>query len=363
MKARLLLLVVLSLCNRLPADVLELKNGQCRPGKILQADEKFIRLEVEIPGQPAPAGQVAPSIAIPRGDVQAIDFSPAPDRDAAVRSAGVQDIPALEASWQKFSPWLSTPRSPSAAVACALGHALLATKEPHNGERALELFTLVEEKAWQDADKFRAREGRLRAMMATGQAARAMDEAKALAADSEDPEILIEANYLMAQASAKQLESFLKENPRWNIDPNVIDERHRLQNRVLELYLQPALFFGSEGSKAARGLWGAVEIYKLSAENERQAGLPDAAKSHADLAMETCRDIVTLYPETPEANLASTYLNALSPEQLAVNFEAQARKEIVENGNSVPPTPAPTPAESPATRKEPKTKRKKHEKK
>lgn len=357
MKRSLLILLASSFfCHA--TDVLELKNGQRRPGKILSADEKFIRLKIEISNPSAPVPPPVVSISIPRADVQAIDFAPSPDREAAVRSAGVQDIPALEAYWSKFSLWLEMPRSPAGSIACALGNALLATKERRQAKRALELFALVEEKAWQDSDKARAREGRLRAMTANGKAAQAIEEAKTLAAETEDPEILIEANYLMAQATAKELQSFLKENPRWSIDPYVIDERHRLHNRALELYLYPALFFGSENQKAARGLWGAVEVYRLSAKNAREADLPDSEKSHTRLAVETSRDIIALYPTTAESKLATAFLASLTPEQLAVNFEEEARKELKEIADTTSATPTPS-AENSPTRKTKRVKKNK----
>ena len=232
-------------------------------------------------------------------------------------------------------------RSPSGSIACALGNALLATKERKNADRALELFTLVEEKAWQDSDKARAREGRLRAMTATGKASKAIEEAKALAAETEDPEILIEANYLLAQAAEKELKDFLKENPRWDIDTSVIDQRHRLYNRVLELYLYPSLFFGTNNEKAARGLWGAIGIYRTSGEER--------------LAIETSRDIHTFYPKTQEAEQARAYLASLKPEQLRADSEAEARKEMPES----PPTeasPPPQKAAKPAKEKKKKPK-------
>ena len=343
MKHALLILLASSLvCHA--GDVLELKNGQRRPGKILSTDEKFIRLEIEVAN---PSAQVPPpmvSAAIPRADVQAINFAAAPDREAVVRSAGVQDIPALEAYWSKFSPWLEMPRSPAGSIACALGNALLATKERRQADRALELFTLVEEKSWQDSDKARAREGRLRAMTATGKAAQAIEEAKTLAAETEDPEILIEANYLMAQATAKELQSFLKENPRWNIDSSVIDERHRLYNSALALYLYTSLFFGTNNEKAARGLWGAVGIYQLCGDQQ--------------LAIETSRDVVAFYPTTPDAALAKAYLASLSPEKLATDWEAEGKKEMQEDTSQKPPAPevSPTPEESPKPAKEKKKK-------
>ena len=333
MKSTLLILLAVTCIAAHAQDVLEMKTGSRRAGKIISFDEKFIRLELDLTAQGSSSARSVASIALPRGDVLSIDFASNSQRDAAIRSAAAQDIDALDGYWIEFKPWLEMPRSPSGSIACALGNALLATKERKNADRALELFTLVEEKAWQDSDKARAREGRLRAMTATGKAAKAIEEAKALAAETEDPEILIEANYLLAQAAEKELKDFLKENPRWDIDTSVIDQRHRLYNRVLELYLYPSLFFGTNNEKAARGLWGAIGIYRTSGEER--------------LAIETSRDIHTFYPKTQEAELARAYLASLKPEQLRADSEAEARKEMPEsppNEASPPPQKAAKPA-------------------
>ena len=341
MKSTLLILLAVTCIAAHAQDVLEMKTGSRRAGKIISFDEKFIRLELDLTAQGSSSARSVASIALPRGDVLSIAFVSNSQRDAAIRSAAAQDIDALDGYWIEFKPWLEMPRSPSGSIACALGNALLATKERKNADRALELFTLVEEKAWQDSDKARAREGRLRAMTATGKAAKAIEEAKALAAETEDPEILIEANYLLAQAAEKELKDFLKENPRWDIDTSVIDQRHRLYNRVLELYLYPSLFFGTNNEKAARGLWGAIGIYRTSGEER--------------LAIETSRDIHTFYPKTQEAEQARAYLASLKPEQLRADSEAEARKEMPES----PPTeasPPPQKAAKPAKEKKKKPK-------
>ena len=341
MKSTLLILLAVTCIAAHAQDVLEMKTGSRRAGKIISFDEKFIRLELDLTAQGSSSARSVASIALPRGDVLSIDFASNSQRDAAIRSAAAQDIDALDGYWIEFKPWLEMPRSPSGSIACALGNALLATKDRKNADRALELFTLVEEKAWQDSDKARAREGRLRAMTATGKAAKAIEEAKALAAETEDPEILIEANYLLAQAAEKELKDFLKENPRWDIDTSVIDQRHRLYNRVLELYLYPSLFFGTNNEKAARGLWGAIGIYRTSGEER--------------LAIETSRDIHTFYPKTQEAEQARAYLASLKPEQLRADSEAEARKEMPES----PPTeasPPPQKAAKPAKEKKKKPK-------
>jgi hypothetical protein len=76
-------------------------------------------------------------------------------------------------------------------------------------------------------------------------------------------------------------------------------------------------------------------------------------KSQTDLAIETSRDIAALYPATPEAKLASDYLASLTPEQLAVDFEAEARKELQETSSTNAAEPEPSPTEEPAPEKSP----------
>ncbi len=94
----------------------------------------------------------------------------------------------------------------------------------------------------------------------------------------------------------------------------MIDQRHKLHKRALELFLYPALFYGSDNAKAARGLWGAVGIHRLGGDDAE--------------AMEVARDIVALYPATPEAKLAGAYLETLPPELLARDAAREAAEEM-----------------------------------
>lgn len=312
-------------------DVLLLKNGDRRAGEIISADATTVRLRVPLggPGLPGAAAAMA-TVGIPRTDIDAIEFKADPAREERLRSATPDRIPEVEADWERLEPWIDFPRSQAGAIGCKLGELMLLTKDPAKSASALELFTLIEQKSWSDDDKARAKQGRLRAMVATGRATEAIDQAKQLAAESEDPEILIEANYIMAQSADKDLKTFLEENPRWEQDSTVIDRRHELYNRVLELYLYPALFYGSDNERAARGLWGAVGVYRAS--------------NQLPLAIETSRDIAVLYPATTEAKLAQDFLATLKPEELATDFEAEARKEMQEGMTKSPaPTPEPTP--------------------
>ena len=323
--------LLLTALTAMAQDVVLLKNGDRRSGEIVSADDSTIRLRVPLGGPAVPgAGAAMATVGIPRSDVESIEFKADPARDERLREATPERIFEVEIDWKRAEPQLSFPRSPAGAIGCKLGELLLLTKNPAKAAAALELFTLIEEKSWSEQDKARAKQGRLRAMVATGRAAEAIEQARQLAAESEDPEILIEANYIMAQAADKELKAFLEENPRWEQDSTVIDRRHELYNRVLELYLYPALFYGSDNERAARGLWGAVGIYRASCQ------IP--------LAIETSRDIVVLHPGTTEAKLAEEFLSTLKPEELATDFEAEARKEIQEGITKSPaPTPEPTP--------------------
>jgi hypothetical protein len=322
-------------------DVLFLKNGDRRSGEIISANETTIRLRVSLGGPDMPGAATAmATLGIPRADIDAIEFKADQAREERLRCATPDRIAELEADWKRQEPWIGFPRSQAGVIGCKLGELLLLTKNPSQASAALELFTLIEKNSWNDEDKGLAKQGRLRAMVATGRAAEAIDQAKQLAAETEDPEILIEANFIMAQAAEQDLKNFLEENPRWDQDSTVIDRRHELYNRVLELYLYPALFYGSDNERAARGLWGAVGVYRTS--------------NQLALAIETSRDIVILHPTSPEAKLAQDFLATLKPEELVSDFEAESRKELEEGmAKSPAPTPEPPPESAP-----PKTARK-----
>jgi hypothetical protein len=327
-------------------DVLLLKNGSRRAGEIIFADDSTIRLRVSLASPSAPtsrAGSAAATIGIPRADVESIEFQADPERDDRLRSATPDRLYEVENEWKRTQPWISFPRSPAGSIGCKLGELMLLTKDPAKATASLELFELIEKQSWSDQDKARAKQGRLRAMVATGRAAEAIDQAKLLAAESEDPEILIEANFIMAQAAERDLKAFLEENPRWEQDPHVIDTRHELYNRVLELYFYPSLFHGSDDTRSARGLWGAVSVYRTS--------------NQIPLAIETARDIIVLHPSTTEAKLSQEFLASLKPEELASDFEADARKEL-EEGMTKSPAPTPEPSPEPESTK-PETKKNK----
>ena len=328
------LTVLIALAMPLMAqDVILLKDGTNRVGEIDSADDSTLKLRVPLSGSSPQlrSGTATATVSIPRADIEAIEFQPDPARDIRLRTATPDRTSAIESDWKLAEPWLSIPRSPAGSIGCTLAELLVASGDKNNALAAIDLFKRIEKDSWSSQDKIRAKQGRLRAMISVGRITDALAEAKQLAAETEDPEILIEANFIMAQAAEADFKAFLEENPRWEEDPYVINTRHELYNRVLELYLYPSLFFGSDDARAARGLWGAVGIYKLT--------------QQIPLAIETARDIIALQPKRVEARLAEQYLATLKPEELASDFEAEARREQLEkiSGTEEPASTKPVP--------------------
>ena len=314
-------------------DVILLKDGTNRVGEIDSADDSTLRLRVPLSGSSPQirSGSATATVSIPRADIEAIEFKADPSRDLRLRTATPDRTSAIEDDWKLAEPWLSIPRSPAGSIGCTLAELLVASGDKNNAQAAIDLFKRIEKDSWSAQDKVRAKQGRLRAMIALGRITEALAEAKQFIAETEDPEILIEANFIMAQAAEADFKAFLEENPRWEEDPYVINTRHELYNRVLELYLYPSLFFGSDDARAARGLWGAVGIYKLT--------------QQIPLAIETSRDIIALQPKRVEARLAEQFLATRTPEELESDFEAEARREQLEqlSGTEEPASNKPNP--------------------
>lgn len=327
----------------LPAqDVLFLKSGEKRSGRVSGLDALQLRLQVPLPpppGTPAGAATVFASVSIPRSDLSYIEFAPDPSLDPLLKSASPQQLAEVEARWSKAELWLSVPRSPAARLGNLLGDLLLRTGDPAKASRALDLFKQIEGAAWSPDDKMSARQGRLRSMVATGHAREAVNEAAELAGVTENPAVLIEAKFILASAADSSLRKLLDENPRWEEDVNVIPERHRLYNEALDLYLYPGLFAGSESDSSARGLWGAAGIYLLAGESQK--------------ALECARDITALYPNTKFAALASDFIASLPETQRAIDPEKEARAD------QLPPKPETKPSEKSPDEK---TKKKSYEK-
>ncbi len=289
-------------------DTIFLNSGEKRLGRIVGIDATNLKVTVLLdPKNPAATA----SVAVPRKDVDHIEFAPDEARDKRLHDATPAQINDIARLWQIWQPYLSVPKSPAAAVGLVYGDLLLRSDKPELALQALDLFKLIETSSWNDDAKPQAGRGRLRAMIATGQPGKAIDEARKLAKVSEDPAVLVEAKFILAEASNSAYRKLVEDNPRWQIDRNIQPERNRLYNESLELYLFPYLFFGSEIEPASRGLWGAIGVYEFTGEKK--------------LARETALDLVTLYPGTKYATQAQQYLDK-NPEEAKPSTETKVTK-------------------------------------
>jgi tetratricopeptide (TPR) repeat protein len=291
------------------ADVIFLKDGSRRVGKLAGQDGDMLRIQIRIiPGQPSA------TVGIPRSEVERIEFADDEERDEFLRRAEVADLLLAARYWGVGERFLEITGSPAARVGLRYAELLLATDNRAIRERALDLYRRIESSAWNENDRAAARRGRLRAMIATGNAAEAVAEARELAEAAEEPFVLIEAKYILASVAARELKDLEESNPRWEEDIFVRPERSRLYNESIDLFLFAPLFFGSDVEPAARGLWGAMEIYLASGDM-----MP---------AMETARDLLALYPGTPQAARAEEYLATLPEEIINQDNEKEARETI-----------------------------------
>ncbi len=278
--------------------------GSQRVGRIVGIDDKSFKVEV-----PLAVGGAKATVSVPRVQVSRVEFAPNPARDSLL-AAPVANAAALGGEWARWRPYLAVAKSPAGAVGNAYASALLASGDPKQAAQALEIFKLVETSAWSEVEEAAAKRGRLRALVATGHAADAVNEAIALAKESADPSVLIEAKFILAEAAYARLRQLVEDNPRWSEDPLVRPERERLYNEALDLYLHPYLFLGSDTHAASRGLWGAVEVYRFGGDERN--------------AIESARDLTMLYPGTRYATLGKEFLDSLPPETKKEDAEEDA---------------------------------------
>lgn len=289
----LLLLGALTAFAAGPPDVVFRSDGSSVAGEVKTADAKFLRIEVQVA-----ANQPKALMSVPIAAVERIDFGETQALEAYLNKTDRGTPAEVERFWNARRALLAVPESMAGEFGLRLADLLIASPEKAGATRALGIFQEIEAKDWDDARQSRAREGRLRALVRLGRAGEAVKEASEMSESAENPEVLIEARFVLAEARAQQLRDLEKENPRWQIDDRVRPERNRLYNEALDLYLYPFLFQGAQVEPSARGLWRASELYAASGDREN--------------ATATARDVAVLYPATSYAGPAAVFLKSKS---------------------------------------------------
>lgn len=297
MRLTLSLLLALSLTAAAdPAfrDVIYRQHGGPLTGRVAGADGAQIRCEVMlIEGQP-PAW-----ISLPRTEIVRVAFAADERLDTYLRNAKPDKINQLAQMWKDRRFLLSLPESNSGQIGLALAEMNLSADQ---AEQALSLFKEIEISDWNSERRADARNGKLRALLKLGQVEKAVQEARQIENENADPKLLMEAKFILAEAGFHAFQKLLEENPRWQEDENILPERNRLYHETLDLYLFPFLFHGSEQAASARGLWRAVEMYRIGGDPK--------------LAVEAAKDIATLYPASHEAAQAKEFLKHNPPSNL-----------------------------------------------
>ena len=294
-QARVTLILCCLLASSAAAqDRVHLKDGRIAQGRILNLATSKISMELQLPGV---AGfskrEFDPEL------VNFIDFAPLPgEAEALANPSDAKQQEVLLKLWQEKSVRLPWPSNNAGDIGLAYADEVLKQATPELVERAFRIYSLIKKDDWDEKRKDKAKTGRLRSLIKLGRIEEAIKEAQLVARESEDPDLLIEARQVIAKAEFEKLKRFESEHPRWDQDDELTEERSRLYQVVLDQFLHTPLFHGSVESRAAESLWQVIEVHQFAKE--------------ASLALERARDLVQLYPKTPEAAKAKTLLDAVA---------------------------------------------------
>ena len=177
---------------------------------------------------------------------------------------------------------LDRTKSNAGEVGFELAEAHLALDTQIGRGKARDIYREIEEGDWDTKRRSTARRLRLKTLIAMGNAEAAMEEAKAMAEESEDPELFLDARHVLAVFDFKKLEKLIEENPKWREDDTVREDIWELYHGTVDRLLQPYLFYGSMERAAARGLVNAARVHRLvKRESEARACAEDILKLYA----------------------------------------------------------------------------------
>ncbi len=283
-----------SLCPVAQAqDVIFLKSGQSAACEIEALTDNIVTFKMS-----SGSGSVQRTMGMKQ--VAYVEFDFEPGEEALFERRLEVDVETAEKWWDHHFAHLHRPRSRTAGWGIAYAYALLRKELESDSLHALRLFERIEERAWADEDIATAKRGRLQSLIALGELEKATEEAHAMVRETEDPELLIEVNYLLAKAEFAKLKDLEEEHPRWEVDDEVRPGRNELYHGTINQFLWPYLFHATRASAAARGLYAAAETYEFGGEPSR--------------AVAAYTDLVQLYPDTEFGAEAATKLKEMADE-------------------------------------------------
>lgn len=291
----LLITALLITSSATAQDRVHLKDGRVAQGRLLNLAKPLISMELQLPGVRGFAKREFDAEL-----VDFIDFAPLPgEAEALAQPADPKQQETLLQLWQQKSVHLPWPANNAGDIGLALADQLLKKTEPELIERAFRIYSLIEKDDWDDARRAKAKTGRLRSLIGLKRIEEAIQEAQIVARESEDPAVLIEAQLVIAKADLEKLKRFDLDHPRWDQDDELTEERTQLYQQVLDQFLHTPLFYGSIEDRSAEALWHVIEVHQYNQE--------------ALLALDRARDLIQLYPKSPQAALAQKLLPTTEP--------------------------------------------------
>ncbi len=295
MKAILTLLLLANATIVAGQDLVVGKGGETMRGRIEVLTDRLVTIRLS-------GGEGVPGASAlrrwPADQVDWIEFGFTPGEEEVFARRSTQTAETLKPWWERDFAHLHRPRSRAPAWGLAYAEALLREENPRSAERAIAVCDLLLQRAWSTEVVRAAKRARLQARLLVGQLDQAVDEARALAKETEDPDLLIEAEYLLALADFSALRELEAEHPRWMEDDEVRPRRLELYHRALDRFFRPHLFHATRGDAAARGLLAVADLYDFGGER-------DEARARYE-------DLLRLYGETKWAALAAERLAVLN---------------------------------------------------
>lgn len=285
-------------------DVLYLKDGKVIRCEITALTDNVLTYRTSIDLGNGRTASAEPTISPTAVDY--IEFGPLPGEAAALADPVAAALDTIRQIWDEKSRHLHRARSNAGQLGLLYGDKLLGEPESFQWDFALSVFDRIIERDWSADHRLAARTGRLRALIQLGRLDTAIIEARQLAGESDDPRMLIEARHAIARADFEKLKQLETDHPKWEEDDTIRPERERLYHGVVDEFLWPYLFHGTEEALAARGLMAAAEAHRFAGKlSEATACL---------------QDVLTLYPDTSSAEPARTLLKSLTePESAHAN--------------------------------------------
>ncbi len=291
----------------LPAqDSVVLKNGRKAGCQVLD----FTAEALKISYQPTPGAAAAERL-VPLAEVDYVELAPLPgETEAFAQAIREGRSEPLVSFWIRRLPWLNRPRTNAGEIGLVYAELLSRVSTVDRMERALKIYSQIETADWNPGRRGRAQAGRLRVMLRQGRVEEVRPLAEGLLEKSGDPRVLIELRHVIGEAAAASLTQLEKDHPRWQEEDELVPRHTQLLNDALDGYLFPHLFHGAEEDLAARGLWAAAQL--------------SAAQKDLLQATDWSTDLTNLYPASPEAAAAKTWLAKQPAPALTTSRKPQA---------------------------------------